>query len=423
MMQSAQIDARRSSRMWTMVCAGLSLTVMGRAATAVEVRATKIDGSTVTAQWVGLVDERHIKLSREDGALSIPLGDLAEVAFPQAGTSRNTHGPVVFHLQDGGRINGRFVGGGKDRVVGDSMIADGLVLPFGQLAAIELASAPEFPRAAELFRSALGDRLAGQDILVTRSVDEPQALPGRLQQVGPERGVFVFGGRERPFQTDRMYGIVFAVGIARVEEFDTTIELPDGSLLAGRVEGANERTLTYRTSLGEPLELPLSHIARIRVQSGRVVFLSDLTPQEERVAGLLHRPWPVRADRSVAARPMQIGGRRFEKGIGCHSLTELVYSIDGAYDSFVATIGIDDSVRPRGAVVFRVRGDERVLFDSGPVTGTDDPRQIVVDVREVKELTLVVDYGPGLDVSDHADWGDARLLRRRDAAETDRTIQ
>jgi hypothetical protein len=120
---------------------------------------------------------------------------------------------------------------------------------------------------------------------------------------------------------------------------------------------------------------------------------------------------------------MQIGGRRFEKGIGCHSLTELVYSIDGAYDSFVATIGIDDSVRPRGAVVFRVRGDERVLFDSGPVTGTDDPRQIVVDVREVKELTLVVDYGPGLDVSDHADWGDARLLRRRDAAETDRTIQ
>jgi len=55
-----------------------------------------------------------------------------------------------------------------------------------------------------------------------------------------------------------------------------------------------------------------------------------------------------------------------------------------------------------------------VLFDSGEIGGTDGARDIIVDVAGVKTLTLTVEYGEGLDVSDQADWGDVRLIRPRD---------
>jgi len=117
--------------------------------------------------------------------------------------------------------------------------------------------------------------------------------------------------------------------------------------------------------------------------------------------------------------PLAIAGRRFESGLGVHSRTELTYEIGGEYETFVATIGLDDAVRPRGSVVFRVLGSEilaqaaTVLFDSGAVTGADPPRDVMVDVSGVRLLTLVVDYGDDLDLADAAVWGDARLLKPR----------
>jgi len=120
-------------------------------------------------------------------------------------------------------------------------------------------------------------------------------------------------------------------------------------------------------------------------------------------------------NRSVLGSPISIGGRTFERGIGTHSRTEISYPIGGEFEQFAATIGIDDAVRPLGSVVMQVKGDGKTLFDSGALTGETPPRDILVDVKGVQTLTLLVDYGDGLDASDHAGWGDARLLRPRAA--------
>ncbi len=68
-------------------------------------------------------------------------------------------------------------------------------------------------------------------------------------------------------------------------------------------------------------------------------------------------------------------------------------------------------MRPRGSVVFRVRGDGRLLFESGETTGSDPPREIAVDVAGVRRLTLECDESGDLDLGDHADWAAARLIR------------
>jgi endo-alpha-N-acetylgalactosaminidase len=97
-----------------------------------------------------------------------------------------------------------------------------------------------------------------------------------------------------------------------------------------------------------------------------------------------------------------------------HSKGEVSYSLGGEYESFVATIGLDDAVRPRGSVVFKVLGDGRELFHSGLITGADPSRDIRVPVNKAQVLTLAVGYGDELDLSDYADWGNARLIRPRE---------
>jgi hypothetical protein len=68
-------------------------------------------------------------------------------------------------------------------------------------------------------------------------------------------------------------------------------------------------------------------------------------------------------------------------------------------------------------VVFRVLGqsDEQtpavVLFDSDLISGQDAPRDIIVPLDNVTNMTLLVDYGDDLDLADAAVWGDARLLK------------
>jgi hypothetical protein len=108
---------------------------------------------------------------------------------------------------------------------------------------------------------------------------------------------------------------------------------------------------------------------------------------------------------------MMLDGRLFEKGIGVHSRTELDYELGGKYEAFVATLGIDDAVRPRGSVVYQVLGDGDMLHETAVLTGTSEPYTCVVEVVGVNTLTLIVDYGDSLDLSDHADWGSARLLK------------
>jgi hypothetical protein len=384
--------------------------VYGQEITPGGVVAVRIDGTTVTGEWIGSADGSALALQVGAERLSIPFDDLSTVTFTRA-TPKSAEGSAVFHLVDGGRLVGELLGGEADSVVARTSLGDSCGLRFDRLAGVRLADGDDFQRADRLFQSALAERLPGKDVLITRDVEEVRTVRGRLEVLDTERGSFALGSRLRTFLTERIFGVVFASGVEGDETHQVTVELVDGSVFSGRVAHADRAAARFATSLGFEAGVPLADLLVMRVHSDRLVYLSDLAPASERGEGRLHPAWPMRRDRSVADRPISIGGRPFEKGLGVHSRTELVYEINGEYGSFAATIGIDDAVRPRGSVVFRVLGDGRELYDSGLVTGTEEARDIIVDLTGVGRLTLLVDYGDGLDLADQADWGGARLLK------------
>jgi hypothetical protein len=117
-----------------------------------------------------------------------------------------------------------------------------------------------------------------------------------------------------------------------------------------------------------------------------------------------------RQDQNLQSGPLQIDGKRYAKGLAMHSRTELVYRLADRYRRFVAVVGIDDTARPRGNVRLVISGDDRVLFEA-VVAGTDVPKPIELDMTGVRRLSILADFGDDLDVGDHLDLCEARLLK------------
>ncbi len=147
-----------------------------------------------------------------------------------------------------------------------------------------------------------------------------------------------------------------------------------------------------------------------RLLAGSPVYLSDL-PWTKAASPYL----PARVDLSVDAKPIQIGGVTYSKGIGVHSASELTYELGGAYTRFTAAVGIDDAVGngpADGSSQFLIYADGVLKFTSSRRDGSQPAELIDVDVTGVKTLKLVTNTGgrpTDNDYKDHTDWADARL--------------
>lgn len=409
---------------------------------AVPVSVERIDGTTAQGVWIG-AEAAFIRLGVDDAIETFPTDELSAIRFEHGSTeagegkhripdnwldstdrpggnavTRLDNGdvafPAEFLLNDSGRLRGFvLMDAPAESIHTHSIVGSRQPIPFDAIAGIRLAAAKQFVRAEELFQAALADRQPAQDVLITRDRDEPKLLRGILESIDATSGAFHFGDRSRTFRTDRTYGIVLAAGAAKEapRPRPVTLLLRDGSRVSGAIEQADEDEISIATSLGFSARLHLDDLTQITVHSDRLVSLSSLVPDRQEGDGLLHRTWPMERDQNLFGGALNLGGRSFEKGICVHSRTKLVYVINGEFEKLAATIGIDDSVRPLGNVEFRVLGDGKVLWESGIVTGADPPKDIVVPLSGVTEVTLIVDFGKALDLGDHAVWGNARLIR------------
>jgi len=107
--------------------------------------------------------------------------------------------------------------------------------------------------------------------------------------------------------------------------------------------------------------------------------------------------------------PITIDGQVFAKGLGGQAHSEQVYYLGGRCGRFQATVGVDDSMADRGSVVFQVWGDDRLLHDSGPLTGDSAAAPLDVDVSGVESLRIVLADGGDFVSDDLGDWGGAHV--------------
>jgi hypothetical protein len=201
------------------------------------------------------------------------------------------------------------------------------------------------------------------------------------------------------------------VSASRPEHLYAQIMLADGSevsLLQAWTEGLR---LRGQSAFGRELSIPLSQVIAMEFRNGRATYVSDLEPADYRHTPYLGVEYDWQRDRSVLGNVQSIRGQVFRKGVGVHSRSELSYDLDGSHRRFEAVAGVDDETGGHGSVVFRVVLDGKVAWESEPLTGRSRTQPVRVELGASKRITLVVDFAELGDVQDHADWGDARLVR------------
>lgn len=101
----------------------------------------------------------------------------------------------------------------------------------------------------------------------------------------------------------------------------------------------------------------------------------------------------------------------YDKGIGTHANSTIVYDLEGKNGEFFSSyVGVDRAMyNTVGSVQFEVYLDGAKVYDSGLMNSKDPQKYVEVNVAGAKELKLVAkDGGNGIG-SDHATWGDAKL--------------
>lgn len=137
-----------------------------------------------------------------------------------------------------------------------------------------------------------------------------------------------------------------------------------------------------------------------------ITYLSDLNWESIKTT---YPQLPTQKNKSVYSQPITINGVKYDKGLGTHACSEIVYNLGMNYTNFETLIGVDSEVGNHGSVVFQVFADDMKIYDSGVVTGVQPSQNVRLNVTGVRKLKLVVnDSGDGID-NDHADWANARV--------------
>ncbi len=266
------------------------------------------------------------------------------------------------------------------------------------------------PEAA--FAEALALDRPTEDRLFVITEDKLTAVAGALARLADDHAAFVWSGDERRVDRGKIYGLTFArTGDASADHTDMTrVTFVDGSTLWVDAAGLEGGQLTLQRADGVEFTVPLDRVASLEHRSRRLVFLSDLEPTSTEVDAIATYPWPPRMDAAVTGSPLRLGETRYDRGIGMHAPTRMTWHIDGAYQTLIATIGLDAAADQGGDCVFKVMADGAQRYDRRMRHG-DAPVECRVDLAGVRMLTLIVEAGANLDIADHADWADARLIR------------
>mgnify|MGYP003705853379 FL=1 len=136
---------------------------------------------------------------------------------------------------------------------------------------------------------------------------------------------------------------------------------------------------------------------------GRVYLTPTMATTTDTFLNLVGKDSNIDGDKKIS-----IGGKAYERGLGVHAKSTLVFPLDGKYATFHVIPGPDDS--HNGTIEMNILVDGTEVYTSGKVNRlTHKPSPLNLPVSGANTLTLIVtDGGDGLG-GDHASWAEAYL--------------
>ena len=373
----------------------------------------RVKGERLPAAMISLVSDGEMVFTADKGELHLPLKDAV-----QWGAAVEPRSMVELVLADGGIIvlEDEMPTTADDSLAAVAETFGNMKLPLRLLAGIMLHSPIDPQR-----RDRLATRLLvpssdnstavsdNRDWLFFENGDE---LQGRITAMTESGVEFTADVGPLTVERERLAAIAFdpSLRAKRSSASGTLVGFADGSIVFAKSIALKDRTTDLRLADGSPLSADGIEPTYLQPLLGQVSYLSDHKPSGYRHIPYLNTPWDYRLDANVNGTRLRAGGSIYSKGVGMHSASRLTWQLEKPYRRFEADLAIDDQTENRGSVVFRVFAGSRELYKSPVIRGGDKPLPISVEVGDVRQLSLIVDFADRADVLDHADWLNARLV-------------
>ncbi len=348
-----------------------------------------------------------IKLQAASGEVSVPLSELMEVRLQSKSAATITGVRATVALSDGSKLSCSQLRTTSRQAELTSKSLGALKLPVTAVASVRFAAADE--RVDEAWNK-LCDRELTQDFLVVRKGDVLDHIPGVVGDVDAKGVKFVVDGDEITVALDKLFGVVYARPRNQSTRMVCRVELVGGDELAVETISGGKSGFEALLSAGAHATVPLEAVERIDFSLGKIRYLSDIEPREVTYTPFFDVTWKYQRDRNLDGGPLHVGGKDYARGLSIHSKTFLRYRLAGEYRRLQAVVGIDRVAGKKGDVHLTISADGKAIFEAD-VRGTDLPRPLDLDVAGVRDLDILVDFGGDLDIADHLDLADARVLK------------
>lgn len=363
-------------------------------------------------------DEKSVSIQTATGtAAQVAAGQVVEIVTvpPPAAPPAASH-PFEVELTDGSRLRGALSApadadtGEKVRLKSPVLFESGgsLDIPLDAVLAVRRADGAKMPGASRLVR------MPEQDAAYRLSGARLEGTVRAFTNAGVEVDRGELGSGDIPYKDLAAVFVDNARG-ALPEELRIVARLADGStVVLGKGFRVAAGQLSGETPTGLSVRVPTSRVAALSFVGGSFVHLSDLAPTEVNREPFFPLPEgaaaeatldflnPVRIDRSPDNNVISLGGQHYFKGIGVRPRTELTFDLGTRFRTFEALCGIDDEVlgpgygrgAGTGSVVFTVKVDGKVAYESPPVQGGKAPAAVRLPVAGARTLTLIVSLVP-----------------------------
>ncbi|MBB3699553.1 NPCBM/NEW2 domain-containing protein [Flammeovirga yaeyamensis] len=117
--------------------------------------------------------------------------------------------------------------------------------------------------------------------------------------------------------------------------------------------------------------------------------------------------WRINMDKAVGGEALSMKGEKYEKGLGVHAPSKLVFDVPRKAQYFYVVPGPDDAHNGKITMSIKVDGEE--VFTTGQISSKTKkytPTLQQIDVAGAKQIELIVEEGAD-NGGDHADWVEA----------------
>lgn len=371
----------------------IALLLLATLAGVAPVKVSTLDGETVAGQLKSMTSV-DVTMTANGKDTLLPIDQVTAIVFGNAFEANKDN--IEVRLLDGSRLSciQAMTSGGKLKI--QSSAYGDVSVPLSQVVSVQFARDPRQSKTWDEYHS----RKQKQDLLVIRKKDGSglDHSPGVVASVSADTVAFVLGGDEIPLKRERIHGIIFSR--SKDEPTTPTLRVKVGKTdqLSARSLGFDGESANVELMSGLKFIVPATWLASVDLSSDKIVYLSDLEPRQYDFVPFFGESeitlFRYRKDETEFRRPIRLAGKTYQRGLSIHSKTTLSYRISGDYRRFQAVMGIDyDRVRRRvGHVHIVISGDDTVLFE-GDVDHADPPAPLDLDVTDIRDLKILVDYG------------------------------